>query len=394
MPKTPSIWVVIPTYWGRSGRALYDHPTPLQGQSTLPRLLDSLATQINAPDFNVLVLVATVHQQENEIARERVIKLLAPYQDKLKLSLADARTAEWIRGSSLMKSLSKLPSSISMQGYGNIRNLQLLIPASMGAEVIIALDDDEVVPKDYLTRALKWIGKKLGNRAVTGVGGPYLDSKGCPYLPEPEMGTNLFAAKSVLINQTMRELMAKPDRLIETPMVFGGNMVFQKKLFSRVCFDPAIPRGEDIDYLINARIAGESFSFDPELVISHLPPRHYESSEYGKMKQDLIRFIYEREKLLLAGLNPSDFSPYPGCLLDEEAIHLALEALSAIGSEALAERFGTPEEIVQEARNFAKYNLPRYFEFAKLWPDVIQDVQNNRNFKNELEMKCISLEGQ
>ena len=388
MPKHLPIWVVIPTYWGRSGRALYDHPTPLQGQSTLPRLLESLVTQINAPDFKVLVLVAAVKQQENEIARERVIQLLAPFQDKLKLSLADEHTAKWIRGSSLMK---KISSSISMQGYGNIRNLQLLIPASLGADVIIALDDDEIVPEEYLTRAQKWIGKKLGNRAVTGVGGPYLDSKGSPYLPELAMGTNLFAAKSVLINQTMRELMAKPDRLVETPMIFGGNMIFHKKLFSQVCFDPSIPRGEDIDYLINAKIAGESFFFDPKLVITHLPPRQYESPEYGKMKQDLIRFSYEREKLLLAGLNLSSFSPYPGCLIDEEVVHLAQDALFAIGSEALAELFGTPEEVVQEARDFAKYNLPRYFEFAKLWPEIIKEVQNNRNFKIELELKCTSL---
>jgi hypothetical protein len=387
MPKHLPIWIVIPTYWGRSGRALYDHPTPLQGQSTLPRLLESLVAQINAPDFKVLVLVAAVKQQENEIARERVIQLLAPFQDKLKLSLADEPTAKWIRDSSLMKNLS---SSISMQGYGNIRNLQLLIPASLGADVIIALDDDEIVPEEYLTRAQKWIGKKLGNRAITGVGGPYLDSKGSPYLPEPAMGTNLFAAKSVLINQTMRELMAKPDRLVETPMIFGGNMIFHKKLFSQVCFDPSIPRGEDIDYLINAKIAGESFFFDPKLVITHLPPRQYESPEYGKMKQDLIRFSYEREKLLLAGLNPSSFSPYPGCLIDEEVVHLAQDALFAIGSEALAELFGTPEEVVQEARDFAQYNLPRYFEFAKLWPEIIKEVQNNRNFKIELELKCTS----
>ena len=388
MTKNLPIWVVIPTYWGRSGRALYDHPTPLQGQSTLPRLLDSLVSQINAPDFQVLVLVAAVTQQENEIARARVIQLLTPFQDRLNLSLADGHTAKWIRGSSLMKGLSKIPSSISMQGYGNIRNLQLLIPASMGAEIIIALDDDEVVPTDYLTRALKWIGKKLGNQAVTGVGGPYLDSRGSPYLPEPERGTNLFAAKSVLINQTMRELTAKPYRLIETPMIFGGNMIFHKKLFSQVCFDPAIPRGEDIDYLINARIAGESFFFDPELVITHLPPRHYESLEYGKMKQDLIRFSYEREKLLRAGLNPSDFSPYPGCLLDEEVMRMALEALSAIGSEALAGRFGTPEEIFIVAGEYAERHLPRYFKLAELWPGVLEEAPRVDGFRRELWRMC------
>lgn len=388
MPKNLPIWVVIPTYWGHSEHAIYDHPTPLQGQSTLPRLLDSLVSQINAPDFQVLVLVAAVTQQENEIARARVIRLLTPFQDMLKLSLADARTAEWIRGSSPMQGFSNIPSSISMQGYGNIRNLQLLIPASMGAEVIIALDDDEVVPTDYLTRALKWIGKKLGNRTVAGLGGPYLDSRGSPYLPEPERGTNLFAAKSVLINQTMRELMAKPHRVIETPMIFGGNMIFHKKLFSQVCFDPAIPRGEDIDYLINARIAGETFFFDPELVITHLPPRHYESPEYGKMKQDVIRFSYEREKLLRAGLNPSDFSPYPGCLLDEEAIHLALEALSAISSEALAERFGTPEEIFIEAGEYAERHLPLNFKFAELWPGVLEEVLRVGSFGRELWRIC------
>ena len=388
MPKNLPIWVVIPTYWGHSGHAIYDHPTPLQGQSTLPRLLDSLVSQINAPDFQVLVLVAAVTQQENETARARVLQLLTPFQDRLKLSLADARAAEWIRGASLMKGLSKIPSSISMQGYGNIRNMQLLIPASMGAEVIIALDDDEVVPTDYLTRALKWIGKKLGNRAVAGVGGPYLDSRGSPYLPEPEIGTNLFAAKSVLINQTMRELMAKPHRVIETPMIFGGNMIFHKKLFSQVCFDPAIPRGEDIDYLINARIAGETFFFDPELVITHLPPRHYESPEYGKMKQDLIRFSYEREKILRAGLNPSDFSPYPGCLLDEEVIGLALKALSAIGSEAVAKRFGTPEEIFIEAGEYAERHLPRYFKFAELWPGVLEEVLRVGSFGRELWRMC------
>ena len=388
MLKNLPIWVVIPTYWGHSGRVLYDHPTPLQGQSTLPRLLDSLVAQINAPDFKVLVLVTAVTQQENEIARERVIQILTTFQDRLKLSLVDGHTAKWIRDSSLMKSFSEISSSISMQGYGNIRNLQLLIPASMGAEVIIALDDDEVVPADYITRALRWIGKKLGNRAITGVGGPYLDSRGSPYLPETEMGTSLFAAKSVLINQTMRELIAKPDRLIETPMIFGGNMIFHNMLFSRVCFDPAIPRGEDIDYLINAKIAGESFFFDPELVITHLPPRHYESPEYGKMKQDLIRFSYEREKLLRAGLDPSAFSPYPGCLLDEEVIRLAQEALFAIRSDALAERFGTPEEIFKEAREYAERHLPSYFNLAELWSGVLEEARRADDFRRELWRMC------
>ena len=48
---TPPLSIVIPTYWGRPlgespkpGDAIFDHPTPLDGDSTLPRLLKSLAS--------------------------------------------------------------------------------------------------------------------------------------------------------------------------------------------------------------------------------------------------------------------------------------------------------------------------------------------------------------
>ncbi len=150
-------------------------------------------------------------------------------------------------------------------------------------------------------------------------------------------------------------------------MALGGNMIFHKELFSQVGFDPAITRGEDIDYLINARIAGHPFFFNPRLSITHLPPRHFESSQYAKMRQDVIRFIYEKEKLRLNNLSPDEFAPYPGQLLSDDFIPAALEALHINASQEAISQFGSPEEIIAFAQAYAKERAPKYAVFAEQW---------------------------
>jgi hypothetical protein len=237
----------------------------------------------------------------------------------------------------------------------------------LGAEVIVAVDDDEVLPENYLQQATKWIGKIHEGHRVTGIAGPYLDEKGSPYIPEAEMVSNIMVDKSVFMNETMRQLMTHSDELVRTPMALGGNMIFHRELFTQVGFDPAITRGEDIDYLINTRIAGHAFYFDIKLSITHLPPRHFESSQYAKMRQDVIRFIYEKEKLRLNDLSPEEFVPYPGRLLSDEFIHAALEALHTVATQEAISQFGSPEEIVVFAHDYAKECAQKYAAFAEKW---------------------------
>jgi hypothetical protein len=179
-------------------------------------------------------------------------------------------------------------------------------------------------------------------------------------------------------------LLNSPDPINITPMAFGGNMVFHHELFHQVSFDPVIPRGEDIDYIINAKIAGFPFFFDRELAITHLPPREFESSSYGKMKQDVIRFMYGREKVLHGNLTFEEFLPYPGALLKEDFTSLAKEALSLIGSSQNFTEYGKPDEIIADARRFAHVNLPRYFEFTEQWPNVIPFIQKQTSLLKSL----------
>jgi len=259
-----------------------------------------------------------------------------------------------------------------MCGYAVVRNLQLLIPAVMGAEIIVAVDDDEVLPRNYLEQATKWIGRDYEGEKITGVAGPYLNDNGSPYIAEAEKVNNILADKSIFMNQTMRQLMARPEELTKTPMVLGGNMIFHRELFTQVGFDPAITRGEDIDYLINARIAERYFYFDPELTITHLPPRHFEAPKYAKMRQDVIRFTYEREKLRIHNLASDQFLPYPGRLLNDDFTASALGALYAAATPEMITKFGSPEETIFSAQAHAKVFAPQYKTFAVQWPKAFK----------------------
>ena len=155
-------------------------------------------------------------------------------------------------------------------------------------------------------------------------------------------------------------------------------MVFQRELFTKVGFDPAITRGEDIDYVINGRIAGYQFYFDPELRITHLPPRHYEAPLYAKTRQDVIRFIYEKAKLEEYGLHANEFKPYPGKLLGDDLIPASLAALQSITAPTLISKYGTPDEIISHATAYAEKHLPKYKSFAKNWPRSIELLENSQ----------------
>ena len=383
-----NIVIVVPTYWTWGGEradgpveAIYDHPTPLDGPSTLPRLLDSLV-KLEGPPFGVLVLTAAVHPDLEEAAAQRVEALIRPYRQHFPIVQFAAADLRLLRERAATAGFD--PSLLSLRGYPNIRNLQLIIPHLLGSEVIVALDDDEVVGPDYLRVATEFVGENH-----PGIGGFYLDRRGGLLLPESEPTGNPFLDKSILMNQAARTLQAVPGRLVPTPVAYGGNMVFHCSLWERVSFDPHITRGEDIDYLINARLRGLEFFFDKKLTITHLPPEAYDEPPYAKLAQDVVRFIYERSKLLaarerpeFAPLEPEALDPYPGRLLREDVADQALEALQRLATPKTVIRYGSPEEIVAVAEQRAREAPPRYFEFARMWPRLLEALGRDRALRD------------
>jgi hypothetical protein len=299
-----------------------------------------------------------------------VSALLAPFLEHLELIQVDGRAAGLFRERLAAGGFD--PQIAAFDGYASVRNLQLLAPAALGAEVIVALDDDEVVPHDFMRRATAVVGASIDGARALGLAGAYEDENGEIYLPEADPTGNPLIDKAIYMNRAFRELESAPGRLAASPLALGGNMVFHRDLFSRVGFDPAITRGEDIDYLINARLAGYPFYYDQNLRVTHLPPRHYESPAYVKLRQDVIRFLYEREKIKQGGLSPEAFDPYPGALLRPGMEAHALEILRQEATQEMVHRYGRPRTIVSDALAYGAERVPRYFSFAERWPTLVE----------------------
>jgi hypothetical protein len=378
MPKNI---IVIPTYWtwptGQENRPIetfYDHPTPVDGKSTLPRLLDSL-TALEGAAFSVLILTATTHADLEQVAATRVETIIASFHAQYPITQATEADVARIR-----QRHPHLAAHVQMRHYAGVRNSQLLLAHASGADVIIALDDDEVVTADYLQTALRFAGQEYEGQRVLGVAGFYLDADGTILLPEQPRTGNTYLDKFAIMNEGMQALLGRNGRLTPTPIAFGGNMIFHRDLFTQVGFDPGITRGEDIDYLINARMAGFNFWLDKELHITHLPPHHYNLPPYVKMAEDVRRFLYEREKLQLAaeqGIQTptlTELSPYPGYFLADDAVEQAQSALESIVTPELVQTYGTPAEIVAHTQERGRYLAHNYFKFAQTWPRLMEAI--------------------
>jgi len=378
--------IIIPTYWTWGSErtdgpveTIYDHPTPLDGESTLPRLLESL-TALKGSEFRILVLTAVTHPELEQAVASQVERLITSFRSHYPIAQATEADAAFIRqrhpDRSAERSRRSLADHVQMCGYAGVRNLQLLLPHALGAEVVIALDDDEVVAPDYLQTALHFVGREHGGDVMQ---------------PERPRAGNIFLDKSAIMSKGTRALQAAPGRLVPTPVAFGGNTVFHRDLFTRVGFDPGITRGEDIDYLINARLMGCKFWLDKQLVITHMPPDAPDSSHsaytWSKLHQDVLRFVYEREKLRLAGADPAQFDPYPGRFLRDDVEEQALAALKAQATPEALARFGSAETIIAQAQRHAEDAAPRYLEFVQTWPRLMEAVGRDAELSERLSMR-------
>jgi hypothetical protein len=239
----------------------------------------------------------------------------------------------------------------------------------------VALDDDEVViDPDFLDKATEPLGSRVDGKIVDGLSGHYLQDNGGILLEVDEVSAkspNIFQRKAVIMNSATAILEAEPGNLVETPFCFGGNMEFSSELAATVGFDPGITRGEDIDYLLNARMEGKRFFLRKDLRILHRPPKggSYRDATSTKLAQDIVRFLYERAKVLAsqstAGLHPvtaEELRPYPGDFLARDISGDAREALLQAGYR------GDPVELLQTVEAENQVRLANFLEFRQKWP--------------------------
>jgi hypothetical protein len=196
-------------------------------------------------------------------------------------------------------------------------------------------------------------------------------------------GTNPFDRKIALMNGALERIEAEPGSVVRSTFALGGNMTFTRELVRKVGFDPAIARGEDIDYVINAALVGMPYHFDKTRPVWHLPPagRSYKDFDYGKLQQDVRRFLYEREKLRAARndggfvpLTAADLAPYPGEFLTDDLEGCALEALRLHRPSRFDITIIEPERFVEQAVTTARRDAVNFLKFAREWPVAMDQL--------------------
>ncbi len=340
------VCMVIPSYWareskdgGRAGDAVYDHPTPLDEDGTLHRALQSLDV-LEDKDFQVVVIAAATAGDIEDRVEEKVAGIIDEASGTVDVDIKLFALSHLEEIHSLLQSrgMDEYVPLLQLRGYSNIRNLCLFIPHIFGSDLAVLIDDDEVFEDTkFIGKTKEFIGSLVGDRTVHAVAGYYLQSDGDKSTMKKRSPWMEYWGQYKVMDEGFDRIIRTEPRLKKTPFVFGGNMVIHRELFTVVPFDPDVPRGEDIDYLINARMFGFSFFLDNKLSIRHLPPSK-SHPVWMQLREDIYRFIYERAKLEgqvvkegMVRVAPEDLDPYPGRFLRsdlEEKIEGACRLLS------------------------------------------------------------------
>jgi len=342
------VTMVIPSYWSRSmgwsqGDAVYDHPTPLNEEGTLSRVIQSLNVLDNK-DFKLIIIAVAASRDIESRVEQKV-------SDIIKSASALAEVDILLFGPSKLKRVHELLNRkgkaeynnlLQLKGYSNIRNLCLFLSHVLDSEAAMLIDDDEMFDDPtFMSKAREFIGKKIGNNTVNAVAGYYQQPDGDYYINKKSWPWMKYWDSVDRMNEAFDMFIGTGPRLKETPFAFGGNMVIHRDLFTAVPFDPCISRGEDIDYLINSRMFGFHIFIDNKLSIRHLPPPKTHQV-WKQLREDIYRFIYERAKIekqqTIQGMtvvNPADFDPYPGNFLKPNLLNKIEMSCMALSEEYL-----------------------------------------------------------
>lgn len=380
--------MVIPTYWGRDsathwqpGDAIYDHPSPLDEEGTLLKTLDSLNV-LEDTDYTLVVLACATAPDIEEDVERRVTEVVQQADPPVETFVISHSHLHQFQQELEEAGREDLIGVLSLTGYSNIRNMCLFIPYVMGADVAVLIDDDELFddPK-FMTKARQYIGGRFMGQTIDGVAGYYVNAQGTYYDDVPEeihwmTYWDRFGSK----REAFDLIIPGEPRLKLTPFAFGGCMVIHRQLMRTVPFDPRVTRGEDTDYVINARMFGFDFFLDNQLYIQHRPPPKTLPT-WQRFREDIFRLLYDRAKIdgqtaqtNMTLVTAEDFDPYPGEFLKDTLDDKILKTNLILALDYLAnERVEDAKETIRNIWLARTKANPRdnpfetFLEFARRW---------------------------
>lgn len=373
--------IFIPTYWAfekEKESSVFDHPVSFSKKGTIGRTLRSFISR--KMDCDILILPVPLHRNiENKVKHitEKFPQLSIHIfnREDYKKIINEARTINLTQ---------EFRSHINVEDYGNVRNMGLIYGLKQGYDNILMIDDDEVVEDDnYFKKAFEGINLKIKGKPLLGKTGYYIHKNGSYKLTQLNPIIRKSWLKETYINKAINKAIKHKQRFNHTSIALGGNMVVNSKLFKKVPFDPYNTRGEDIDYMLNAKHFGYLFLMDKELIIKHLSPKKMRPY-WSKLRQDMYRFVYLQEKMQYLNVSIRDITPYPAHFLRKNLVRKIIKTNVNYAKAKLRKGqyrdcqkyLMNASEILDDAREYAKKSARKYFKFQKEWVGYARSIQN------------------
>ena len=384
--------IVIPSFWARDvrpgalgQRGVYDYATPID--KPLPELEVCLSSLEQVSGVLRVIVLVVAPQDCEESARARVASICRAHAD-LNPLIVGPREAAHIERAVGRLAHHVTGETVSLRGYGAIRNMGLAVAAALGHDAVVFLDDDEVVQdSDFLVKAVWGLGSLTRqNLQVLAKSGFFVNDEGSPYAKPSNEWSEKYWSKAADFNHVMERMQTSTSRITRSNHMCGGCCALHAAAFSKVPFDPYITRGEDLDYLLNLRANGMDVWFDNEWSVQLRPPEETAGAPSVFM-QDVHRWLYEYRKLAamnarrdLRTITPESLMPYPAPWLSEgvrrRVFQTALRRF-VTGSDRLAYlRIITKGRF--DADRFARVASSRYLSFAMVWPTIMAALWDDR----------------
>ncbi|HIZ19036.1 MAG TPA: hypothetical protein IAA22_08020 [Candidatus Olsenella stercoravium] len=384
--------IVIPSCWDRSARVgalgergVYDYTTPID--KPLPELEVCLSSLERVSGVLRVIVLVVAPKECEDAARARVNSICRSHADLNPLVIG-AKEAAHVERAVARMAHHVAGETVSLRGYGAIRNMGLAVAAVLGHDVVVFLDDDEVVTEsDFLTKAVWGLGSLTRqNLQVLAKSGFFIDRLGSPYAEPSSEWSEKYWSKAADFNRVMERAQTSASRITRSNHLCGGCCALHAAAFSKVPFDPYITRGEDLDYVLNLRANGMDAWFDNEWYVEAQPPEEMAGAPSVFM-QDVHRWLYEYRKLDamnarrdLRTITPESLMPYP-------APWLSAEVRRRVFRTALRRLITGPDRLAYlriltkgryEADKFARSASSRYLSFAMVWPTIVSALWGDR----------------
>lgn len=384
--------IVIPSYWDRSARpgplgerGVYDYTTPID--KPLPELEVCLSSLEHVSGVLRVIVLVVAPQDCEEAARARVNSICRAHANLNPLVIG-AREASHVERAVSRMAHHVAGETVSLRGYGAIRNMGLAVAAILGHDVVVFLDDDEVaLGEDYLTKAVWGLGSLTRqNLQVLVKSGFFIDELGSPYAEPSGAWSEKYWSKAADFNRVMERAQTSASRITRSNHLCGGCCALHAAAFSKAPFDPYITRGEDLDYVLNVRAMGMDVWFDNEWCVQSQPPEEMAGAP-SLFMQDVHRWLYEYRKLDamnarrdLRTITPESLMPYP-------APWLSSGVRRRVFRTALRRFLTGPDRLAYlrilvrgrfDADRFARSASSRYLSFAMVWPTIVAALWEDR----------------